>query len=251
MLIPPMMDATTLPLYPVYQPVIRLTDEPYVFAYESLLRVGPTDEAHTTLSVITDAESNGTMPQLDAFITKQVCADAAGIADMRLWINMSQKTMSSPGAARGIADMIEAHDLSCRITIEMTETAAGNEALILESLKWLKGRQITVVIDDIDDGYALSHLLQSELIGGCKLSRRSTVRMAADPAKVEVNRKLVSWCHANGKSVVMEGIETEHELGIALQLGVDYCQGFYFWTPLPLAEIPRPGTRVALPRALS
>ncbi|MPQ69301.1 EAL domain-containing protein [Pseudomonas sp. MWU12-2323] len=247
---PPLMDAMTLPLYTVYQPVVRMTANPFVYAYESLLRVGPTAEDHSTMSVIANAEQNGTMPMLDTLIAKRVCADIASISDMRLWINLSQRTMSNPNAAQQIATLIAEHNLTCRISIEMTETAAGNEALILESLRLLKSRHVSVVIDDIDDGHAKSHLLRTDLIAGCKLSRRSTVRMRSDAQQLEVASKLVSWCQANGKTVVMEGIENEEELAMALQLGVDYCQGFYFWEPVPLAEIPAPGSRFKLPEGL-
>lgn len=108
-------------------------------------------------------------------------------------------------------------------------------------------QHITVVLDDIDDGYAKSHLLKSDLIAGCKLSRRSTVRMSLEPGFLDTTIKLVAWCKANGKTVVMEGIENEQEFEYAIRLGADYCQGFYFWKPIPIAEIPVPGTRVSLP----
>jgi EAL domain-containing protein (putative c-di-GMP-specific phosphodiesterase class I) len=244
------MNVATLPLYPVYQPVIRMAANPYVYAYESLLRVGPTAEGHSTISVITNAELNGTMPHLDTMIARMVCTDAGNMPNMRMWLNLSQRTLSNPRAARHIARMINEGALSCRVHIEMTETAAGDEALILESLRLFKSSGITVVIDDIDDGFALSHLLRSDLIAGCKLSRRSTLCMANDPERMEANGRLVKWCHANEKTVVMEGIENEQELAIALQLGVDYCQGFYFWRPIPISEIPIPGSRFILPQGL-
>jgi EAL domain-containing protein (putative c-di-GMP-specific phosphodiesterase class I) len=244
------LDAMSLPLYTVYQPVIRMAQKPFVYAYESLLRVGPTAEGHSTLSVITEAEASGTMPQLDTSIARMVCTDAANMPDMRLWLNLSQRTLSDPVAARNIAALIRERSLNCRFSIEMTETATGSEILILESLGLFKSNGITVVVDDIEDGYAKSHLLNSDLIAGCKLSRRSTVSMTKDQKRLEVNRQLVNWCHAHGKTVVMEGIENEEELAIALELGVDYCQGFLFYRPIPLSEIPIPGSRVLLPKGM-
>lgn len=237
------LDAKTPPLYIAYQPVLRMQQSILeVYALESLLRVGPNAGDHTTHSVITAAEQNGTMPALDTMIARQVCSDANQLADMRLWINLSQRTLSAPPVARHIAGIIAEHDLACRITIEMTETADGSEQLILDSLRWFESRQIAVVIDDIDDGYAKSHLLRSAKISGCKLSRRSTVRMSHDPKYLETITKLVRWCKSNGKTVVIEGIENEQELSVAVDLGADFFQGFYFWAPVPLAEIPAPGT---------
>lgn len=245
---PAATDAASLPLYIVYQPVLRIKEDgPVVFAYESLLRVGPTEAAHSTFSVISNAERSGTMPMLDTMIARMVCSEMAGTEDMRLWINLSQITMATPSAAKEIGELIEAHNLTSRITVELTETADGDEQLILESLRLLKSKNITVVLDDIDDGFAKSHLLQSELIAGCKLSRRSTMRMSREPGFLDSALKLATWCKANGKSVVMEGIETEEEFEYAVHLGADFCQGFYFWKPILLSQLPAPGTRFSMP----
>lgn len=237
-------DSATPPLYIVYQPVVRLSNgQATVHAYESLLRVGANAHDHSTMSVIAAAEQNGTMPTLDTLIAKQVCQDAACFENMRLWMNLSQRTLSCPSVSREIAEMIKDHDLSHRITIEMTETANGSDQLIQESLGCFKQQQITVVIDDIDDGYAKSHLLASELIAGCKFSRRSTLRLMSEPGFSDVAGRLIKWCKAHGKSVVMEGIENEVEYRMASQLGADFCQGYYFWRPIPLGEVPAPGTQ--------
>lgn len=236
-------DSSTPPLYIVYQPVVRLSSsQATVHAYESLLRVGPNAQDHSTLSVIAAAEQNGTMPYLDTLIARQVCQDASSFADMRLWMNLSQRTLSCPRTSRDIAELITQHGLSYRITIEMTETANGDDELVKESLSWFKEQQITVVIDDIDDGYAKSHLLASDLIAGCKFSRRSTVRLMSEPGFADIAGRLIQWCKGHGKSVVMEGIENEVEYRMANQLGADFCQGYYFWRPIPLGEVPAPGT---------
>lgn len=131
----------------------------------------------------------------------------------------------------------------------MTETVDGSDQMILESLRWFKSRNITVVLDDIDDGFAKSHLLDSELIAGCKLSRQSTVRMSHEPGFLESAKRLARWCKANGKTVVMEGIETEQEFQHAIDLGVDFCQGFYLWKPtaLSLILLPSAGTKWRCP----
>lgn len=101
-----------------------------------------------------------------------------------------------------------------------------------------------MVLDDIDEGYAKSDLLRSDLITGCKLSNRSTMRMSAEPAYLETISQLIRWCRTNGKTVVIEGIETESQLAMARHLEADYCQGFHLWEPIPLTSLPVPGTRL-------
>ncbi|MDY1219304.1 EAL domain-containing protein [Pseudomonas aeruginosa] len=240
-----MMEPVRLPIYMVYQPVAKIhQDELEVVAYESLLRVKPNSRNLTALSVITEAERNGTMPALDALITRMVCHDASQAAGMNLWLNLSQVTLSTPRATKSIAKVIEDHGLSSQVTVEITETADGKVPLLLESVRWLTSRQITVVLDDIDEGYAKSDLLRSDLITGCKLSNRSTMRMSAEPAYLETISQLIRWCRTNGKTVVIEGIETESQLAMARHLEADYCQGFHLWEPIPLTSLPVPGTRL-------
>lgn len=243
------IDPLSLPLYVAYQPVVCLKDSrPHVAAYECLLRVGENPTGETTYSVIRSAEEGGVMPRLDAFIARQVCADALAKPNMRLWLNVSQATLSSSLASLDIANLITSNRLSDRITLEMTETLDGCERLIVENLGHLKQRSVAVVIDDIEDGFAKSNLLKTDLVTGCKLSRRSTVQLATSNEHYESTARMVSWCQANGKTVVMEGIETEAELAIAIRLGVEYCQGFYFWPALKLLETPLQGTTVVIPR---
>lgn len=237
-------EKTAPSIHMVYQPVARITqDELEVVAYESLLRVSPNRCNHTTFSIITDAEEAGTIPTLDARIARLACSDAAKLDGMNLWMNMSQVTLSYPPAAKQIADVILENGLSGRVTVEITETADGKVPLLLESIQLLKNENIAVVIDDIEDGFAKSHLLRSDLIAGCKLSRNSTARMLEDPYYMEAVDRLIRWCKSIGKTVVIEGVENSFELNIVKALGADFYQGFHLWKPASLIDLPAPGTR--------
>lgn len=242
---------TRLPLRVEYQPVIKLGAQPHVSAFECLLRIAPNFTNHTTVTLIEEAEATGTMPELDAFIAKLACRDAIANPDMHLWLNLSQSTISCRQRSRSIAELITSQALADRVTLEMTETVAGNEPVITSNLAWLKKQKLTVVIDDIDDRHAKRHLLGTDLIAGCKFSRLSTIKIIDSPRRFALTAKLVEWCKTNGKTVVLEGIETEREFRLAIDLGVDYCQGFLFWPSLPLASLPALGTPVPLPALTS
>lgn len=238
------VDTAAPSIHMVYQPVARIIqDELEVVAYESLLRVGANHDNHTTMSVITSAERTGTIPSLDARIAQLACTDAAQLEGMNLWINMSQVTLSTPRIAKRIASVIVDHGLSGRVTVEITETADGRVPMLLESILLLKNQNIAVVIDDIEDGFAKSHLLRSDLIAGCKLSHNSTMRMLKDPFYLEAVERLIRWCKSNGKTVVIEGIEDASELNVVKVLEADYYQGFHLWAPIPFSDLPTPGTR--------
>lgn len=242
----------SLPLYLAYQPVVNITHtEPHVAAYECLLRVGPNTQGQTHNSVLEAAERNGSIENLDLWIAEKAAYDASLNPEMRIWLNLSQTTLSSAPSIRQITQLFYARAVSSQMRIEMTETLNGCERRIIENLKWLKRMSIGVVIDDIHEGYSKAHLLQTDLVSGCKLSRNSTVQLACSQKHFDDTARMVDWCKDNEKTVVMEGIETESEMDIALRLGVDFCQGFYFWPALELTNLPLFGESVAIPKSSS
>jgi EAL domain-containing protein (putative c-di-GMP-specific phosphodiesterase class I) len=42
-----------------------------------------------------------------------------------------------------------------------------------------------------------------------------------------------------GRKVMVEGVETEDQIWLLCELGVDYLQGFYFSKPVPKDELVR------------
>lgn len=236
------------PLYVAYQPVLKITNsELRIAAFECLLRVNENPHGQNHLSVIDAAEGDGTILALDYWVAQQACLDVANNPGMKAWINLSQATLSSATAVHRITHLITANEVADQLKIEMTETQDGCEATIIQNLSILKRMSIGVVIDDIQDGFSKAHLLKTDLVAGCKLSRNSTVRMAASTQHYDDTASMVAWCKDNQKTVVMEGIETERELEIALRLGVDFCQGFYFYPPLGIQDLPATGSVAVLP----
>lgn len=239
---------TKLQLHVEYQPVIRLnTSSLVVCAYECLLRVSQNQQDLNTPAVIEVAERTGTMPVLDALITKEVCKTLRSAPDMHVWLNLSQLTMCNLEALKVIQANIQESGLASRVTFEMTETSDGSLPLIISNLEWLKSKGLNVILDDIEDEFAKAQLLDTDLVSGCKYSRQSMISISDSAEKLEAVSNRVEWCQCNNKTVVLEGIETISELKIALDLGVDFVQGYLFWPALPYDSLPPRGSPVPLP----
>lgn len=241
------LNQQTLPVRVAYQPVVQLSTPAgaVVSAYECLVRVA--QAGIQTWEMIQQAEREGSMPILDKRIARLACSDAFACPEMRIWLNLSQLTMSCPASMTEIITLITSHARPSQVIVEMTETASGSEPQIIDALVRLRAAGIHVVLDDIGDGYSRSHLLRTDLVRGCKISRETTVQLRTNPRKLEEVARLVEWCRRHGKSVVMEGIETEEELNLAQNLGVDYCQGYLFWPALDLSDLPKAGYRIHIP----
>ena len=57
-----------------------------------------------------------------------------------------------------------------------------------------------------------------------------------NPKKFHVMKACTTLLHDLGYKIVVEGVETEQQLAIAKDLGIDMAQGYYFSKPLPEEE---------------
>jgi EAL domain-containing protein (putative c-di-GMP-specific phosphodiesterase class I) len=90
-----------------------------------------------------------------------------------------------------------------------------------------------VAVDDVGSGFSgLTTIadLDPNLI---KIDRELIVRSADSPPHRDVCRALVDLGHSRDKLVLAEGVETEQQRDVMLELGVDLFQGFLFARPAP------------------
>lgn len=231
-----------------FQPVVTTTDQTVrVFAYESFLRIGRPWCTSTLASLIAAAEYDGSIIELDRWVINEVCARLKVDPQLRIWVNTSQVSLGEPNFVAATIDTATKLGVRERLTIEMTESADGNSAALRRNLEILRIQAVAVVLDDIADGYAKRSLLDSEAVIGCKFSFDTKKRMQVDPEARRSVIELTEWCHRNGKSVVMEGIETPAEFRMARDIGIGLQQGFLFARPSHLEGLPAIGATLATP----
>jgi EAL domain-containing protein (putative c-di-GMP-specific phosphodiesterase class I) len=119
-----------------------------------------------------------------------------------------------------------------RIIVELTEHVGIEDYPGLRrASKNIRRIGSRVALDDTGTGFAsLSLLLEvaPELI---KLDRAMTRDIDADPVRRALARALVTFGNEVGAEVIAEGIETAAELGVLIDLGIAYGQGFYLARP--------------------
>ncbi|WGK63349.1 EAL domain-containing protein (plasmid) [Halopseudomonas sp. SMJS2] len=217
---------------------------PKVFAYEALLRIG-TPCGLELETFISACERNMSIANVDMWVATEACKILALFPDMKISINASQLSISAPEYISHVVNTAAKNKCATRLLVEVTETAHSADGAIAPGLKKLYEARIGVMIDDVFDSFAKRHLIALPFITGCKISRRTMVRLMAEEEMTGKNghifgevKSLVDRCKGTGKAVVMEGIETEGELDMAKKLGIRLCQGYYFGYPKP-----RPGSR--------
>lgn len=221
-----------------YQPVFNITPaRQQVIAFESLLRVQIDGVAHGPADVVAAAEMDGTIVTIDRWVLSDVIRLAITRPSLHVWVNASQISIGHPSFLEdAIQSLVESRTIE-RVAFEITETADIDATLLARRLNALKVKTLTLMVDDIRDGYAKRSLLQNDAVAGCKLSRETTIELqSSERVRTEVQR-LVKHCRLIGKKVVLEGIETVDDLALATSLGIEYCQGYHFGYPAEPAKL--------------
>jgi len=122
-----------------------------------------------------------------------------------------------------------------RLVLEITEHATVEDYDALRAaLRPLRGRGVSVAIDDAGAGYSsLRHILalEPDLI---KLDMSLTRNICLDPARKALAAALISFARETGSRIIAEGVETAAELATLQSLGVEKAQGYFLGRPMAL-----------------
>ena len=127
-----------------------------------------------------------------------------------------------------------------RITIELTEHVGVDVCgKVREARQTLRELGAKVAIDDTGTGFASLSLVLEMAPDIIKLDRHLTGGIDFDPVRRALAESLVGFAARSGACVIAEGIETAAELGVLIDLGVPYGQGYYLARPGSIEELHR------------
>ncbi len=123
-----------------------------------------------------------------------------------------------------------------KVLIEIIESKVVNTEALKKFVALYHEYGFLIALDNIGSG--LSNLDRISIIKPDILKiDKSLVRGAADQChSSEIIKSLVALAHRIGSLVIAEGVETADEAVVALALGVDMLQGYYFAEPGPRME---------------
>jgi diguanylate cyclase (GGDEF)-like protein/PAS domain S-box-containing protein len=214
-----------------------------LISFEALLRWNDSKLGFVQPDVfIPLAEQTGLIHQLDRWVLQESCRLAA---EMRLpehqisvAVNTSPSTFTQARLLSDIEDALETSGLPAEcLRLEITERAMLSDFESCNmNLKKLRALGIEVAIDDFGTGYSnLKHLvaLQMNIV---KIDRFFVQGIESEPRAQALVRGVIQLAHTLGYIVVGEGVETEAERKILIDLGCDQLQGFLMAKPMPVSE---------------
>lgn len=158
-----------------------------------------------------------------------------------LSINLSPEEIENITFYKQILNILEKlnyfdFSLKSLLEIEITErTFFYNFKEINERLKFLRQKHIKISIDDFGVNYSSLSLLPKLPIDIIKIDKIFIDNLEEKNYRVLV-KSMIDLCHKLNYDVIAEGVETEKQKEILLELGCDKIQGYYYSPPIPVEK---------------
>lgn len=149
-------------------------------------------------------------------------------------INLSAQQFRNKNLVKNILKTLKRFDLpSTCLMFEITEATAINNAELVESLLTdFQVADIKISMDDFGTGQSSLAYLQTVKVSELKLDRAFTKDILADRQSQAIVGAIVKLAHAIGLKVVAEGVETQEQFKLLIELGCDQLQGYYISHPV-------------------
>lgn len=125
-----------------------------------------------------------------------------------------------------------------RVVVEVVESQIDDEDALTAAVQHYRSQGCLVALDDFGTGHSNFGRVWSIEPEIVKLDRQLTRGSVTSRRTRRMLANLVNMLHESGCLVVMEGVETENEALLAIDVDADMAQGFYFARPEARVRIP-------------
>jgi diguanylate cyclase (GGDEF)-like protein len=218
----------------VFQPIVCLTDCT-VIGYEALGR-GPKDSYMQNPEILLDIaqKCNKIWELEELFRSKALESISNNQLDVKFFLNINPVVIDSMKFKDSFtAEYLEKYNLSCKdIVFEITERDMIQDIeSFIQTIEYFKSQNYGIAIDDAGSGY-------SGLNRICKINPnyiKLDMNLIRDIDKSSIQQAIVkSMCEFSmltDCNLIAEGIETEEELKVLMDIGIQYGQGYFIQRP--------------------
>lgn len=223
-----------------YQPVCNAVDGTIVSA-EALVRWNhPKRGMISPGDFIPVFEKNGFIEVLDRYVWENVCQMQKKRTDSReelvpISVNVSRRDLCSADLCEDIGSIMEKYGIRKELfRIEVTESAySENPQKVIETVKKLKEKGFTIMMDDFGSGYSSLNTLKDLPVDILKIDMRFMNDLKSGGKSAIILESVVRMAKWMNLRTVAEGVETKEELNFLKSVECEYIQGYYFYKPMP------------------
>ena len=225
-----------------YQPQVdTLTGE--LYGAEALARWSCTKYGNVPpTEFIPILEESGLIIPLGAWIFSQAAAQCGKWQkhrpDFHVSVNLSYLQLQEGDVGEFVRGTLEKLAVPPEsITLELTETYLVKEdESVSRMMERMQSIGLRIAMDDFGTGYSSLYSLKNVPVDIVKVDRGFVKGITSDRFNAAFIRSIAQLCHNVGKTVCLEGVETQEEYHAVKDMGIELIQGYYFSRPLPAGE---------------
>ena len=210
------------------QPIVGAKDG-VIFGVELLARSVSTRFTSVTM-LVEAAEKLGRVLGFGRRV-RQIAAAADVSKDHALFINLHSLELDDEDL---YSEKNPLRHIGSKVIFEVTERHSIDQVKNLkEKVALLRDLGFWIAVDDMGAGYAGLNSFAALRPDIVKLDMAIVRGIDQDPYRRTLVRSMTAMCRDFGIPLVAEGVETEAEKAVLVDLGCDFLQGFLCGKPLP------------------
>jgi EAL domain-containing protein (putative c-di-GMP-specific phosphodiesterase class I) len=192
------------------------------------------------------AEETGQINAIGAWVLEESCRKLLELQAMRqdgaplaMSVNVSARQLSEPGFVALVDDILARTGMpAVQLELELTERILiGDDPAVLETIRQLHLRGISLSLDDFGTGYSSLSYLTRFPLNTVKLDRSFVRDIGSNPQSLHLATAVIALCRSLGLALVAEGVESADQADLLRQRGCRYLQGYFFGRPVSADEV--------------
>ena len=217
-----------------YQPIVRSDQLDQISFHEGLVRI--LDENGRIIPAkefINQIENNELGRLIDCRAIELGLRALADDQSLRLSINMSARSIGyAPWVKALNAGLAQNDTIGERLILEITESSAMQmPELVTSFMADLQSQGIAFALDDFGAGYTAFRFFKDFFFDVIKIDGQFITGIANNSDNQVLTRALVSIARHFDMFTVAECVESQDDIAVLQDIGVDCLQGYYFGSP--------------------
>jgi diguanylate cyclase (GGDEF)-like protein len=165
---------------------------------------------------------------------------ASGIKPPRVAVNVSPIQLRQKDFVATVVEAAEkTEEAGSMLDLDITESVImENFEAIIPTLQTVRELGVEIAVDDFGTGYSSLAYIARLPINDLKIDRSFVNGMTQSQDSLTIVRSVISLAHSLRLNVVAEGVETEEQAALLLELGCDEMQGYLLSRPVPSDVVP-------------
>ena len=188
------------------------------------------------------AEETKIILPLGEWILREACKQAynwqqRGYKPFRIAVNMSAVQLDEPTIVETIQRILTEEKVSPEfIELELTETSFADRVEMRHTIQRIRDIGIQVAIDDFGTGYSTFSYIKELPADILKIDMSFIRDIDVNENSRAIVKAIVTLAATAGLEVIAEGVETEKQANVLIELGCLEGQGYFYSKPLPAEE---------------